>query len=64
MSTYAKKNQHAEYQQQLTHKKETILSLMIEDMKLIKSYLSELRELGIELKRGINASTELEIICH
>lgn len=63
MSASAKQDQHTEYQLQLTHKKETILSLMIEDMKLIKRYLCELRELGIDLKRGTNSSLEPDIIC-
>ena len=51
MDTTIKQNQHADYQQQLIHEREKLLSLMAADMKILKSYLSELKELGLELKK-------------
>ena len=37
-------------QQQLVHERERLLSLMVTDMKFLKSYLNELKEIGLELK--------------
>lgn len=46
--------QTASDQQQLSHMREKMLSLMIADMRIIKSYLSEIKELGMELKKYKN----------
>lgn len=46
--------QTASDQQQLSHMREKLLSLMIADMRIIKSYLSEIKELGMELKKYKN----------
>lgn len=46
--------QTASDQQQLSHMREKMLSLMIADMRIIKNYLSEIKELGMELKKYKN----------
>lgn len=51
METTIKQNHHADNQLQLIHEREELLSLMAADMKILKSYLNELKELGLELKK-------------
>lgn len=51
MKTNVEKEQFTESQQQLAYKRETLLALLVKDMKILKGYLSELRELGLELKK-------------
>lgn len=46
--------QTASDQQQLSHMREKMLSLMIADMRIIKNYLCEIKELGMELKKYKN----------
>lgn len=51
MKTNKDKQECSDEQLQLAHKRETLLSLMVEDMKILKSYLYELKELEKELMR-------------
>ena len=51
METTIKQNHHADNQLQLIHEREGQLSLMAADMKILKSYIKELKELGLELKK-------------
>ena len=44
-------------QQQLAYMREKYLTLMMLDMKILKGYLNELKELGIELKKRKLVST-------
>ena len=51
MKTNKDKQERSDEQLQLAHKRETLLSLMVEDMKILKSYLYELKELEKDLMR-------------
>ena len=44
-------------QQQLAYMREKYLKLMVADMKILKGYINELKELGLELKKNKRQST-------
>lgn len=59
METTKNNQQQPETQEQLVLKKAKLLSLMIENMKGLKCYLDELKELKWELKE-IQSSSDLQ----
>lgn len=58
MKTIAEKEKMEDNQQQLAIQREKLLILMREDFKIIKTYLSQLKELGRELKMGKTYANE------
>lgn len=57
MNTIFEKGKCHVSQQQLAQMREKYLTLMMLDMKILKGYLNELKELGIELKKRKLVST-------
>lgn len=58
MKTVNEKEPITENQQQLAYLREKTLALIIEDMRIIKGYLCELKELRRELKQCTRLPTD------